>query len=158
MRRGRKPRQAVAVAAGLGAAAGAVAVGDLTAIATEIATAVAVAAAEIPVRVGGSRPRTIATVPGSHANLAGKVTRNAFSHNSSGPHAFPFKEISMATSKSTFQKRQKEMKRQEKQRAKAERRAQKKLSGPKDADFPMEPLTGPIVDPELIFPEKDDDG
>lgn len=35
----------------------------------------------------------------------------------------------MATrSKSTFQKRQKEMKRQEKQRMKAERRAQKKLA------------------------------
>ena len=38
----------------------------------------------------------------------------------------------MATSKSTFQKRQKEMKRQEKQRMKAERRAQKKLVGRQD--------------------------
>ncbi len=64
----------------------------------------------------------------------------------------------MSTSKSTFQKRQKEMKRQEKQRMKAERRAQKKLLGPPDADFPMEPLTGPIVDPEMIFPESDDEG
>ncbi len=64
----------------------------------------------------------------------------------------------MATSKSTFQKRQKEMKRQEKQRMKAERRAQKKLLGPQDADFPMEPLTGPIVDPEMIFPESEDEG
>jgi hypothetical protein len=63
----------------------------------------------------------------------------------------------MATSKSTFQKRQKEMKRQEKQRMKAERRAQKKLLGPQDADFPMEPLTGPIVDPDLVFPEADDE-
>ena len=58
----------------------------------------------------------------------------------------------------TFQKRQKEMKRQEKQRMKAERRAQKKLLGPQDAEFPMEPLTGPIVDPDLVFPESDDKG
>jgi hypothetical protein len=63
----------------------------------------------------------------------------------------------MATSKSTFQKRQKEMKRQEKQRAKAERRAQKKLTGRQDADFPMEPLTGPIIDPELAFTDTDDE-
>jgi hypothetical protein len=62
----------------------------------------------------------------------------------------------MATSKSTFQKRQKEMKRQEKQRMKAERRAQKKLVVREDADFPMEPLTGPVVDPDL-FPESDDE-
>lgn len=34
----------------------------------------------------------------------------------------------MATSKSTFQKRQKEMKRQEKRQMKAEKRAQKKLA------------------------------
>lgn len=40
----------------------------------------------------------------------------------------------MATrSKSTFQKRQKEMKRQEKQRMKAERRAQKKLAARTEA-------------------------
>ena len=64
----------------------------------------------------------------------------------------------MATSKSTFQKRQKEMKRQEKQRMKAERRAQKKLTVRENVDFPMEPLTGPIVDPELVFPESDDEG
>jgi hypothetical protein len=63
----------------------------------------------------------------------------------------------MATSKSTFQKRQKEMKRQEKQRAKAERRAQKKLTGRQDADFPMEPLTAPIIDPELAFTDTDDE-
>ena len=42
----------------------------------------------------------------------------------------------MATSKSTFQKRQKEMKRQEKQRMKAERRAQKKLVGRSRRRFP----------------------
>ena len=158
MRRVPRPHPAVVVA-GPGEAAGAAGVADLTATAIAIGTAAAAAAgAEIPARAAGSRLRTIATVPGSHANLAGKVTRNAFSHNSRGPHALPFKEMSMATSKSTFQKRQKEMKRQEKQRAKAERRAQKKLSGPKDADFPMEPLTGPIVDPELVFPETDDEG
>ncbi len=60
----------------------------------------------------------------------------------------------MATSKSTFQKRQKEMKRQEKARMKAERRAQKKLAGPSH-DEPMEPLTGPPVDTEGLFPEPD---
>lgn len=64
----------------------------------------------------------------------------------------------MATSKSTFQKRQKEMKRQEKQRMKAERRAQKKLVGRQGEDFPMEPLTGPIIDPEIVFPKSDDEG
>jgi hypothetical protein len=48
----------------------------------------------------------------------------------------------------TFQKRQKEMKRQEKQRAKAERRAQKKLANregiknPED-DQVLEPLDAP---------------
>jgi hypothetical protein len=49
------------------------------------------------------------------------------------------------------------MKRQEKQRMKAERRAQKKLVGRQDADFPMEPLTGPVIDPDLVFPESDDE-
>jgi hypothetical protein len=63
----------------------------------------------------------------------------------------------MATSKSTFQKRQKEMKRQEKQKMKAERRAQKKLVGRQNEDFPMEPLTGPLVDPDIAFPESDDE-
>jgi len=62
------------------------------------------------------------------------------------------------TSKSTFQKRQKEMKRQEKQRMKSERRAQKKLVGRQDAELPMEPLTGPILDPDLVFPESEDEG
>jgi hypothetical protein len=62
----------------------------------------------------------------------------------------------MATSKSTFQKRQKEMKRQEKQRMKAERRAQKKLAGPSlEDDTLMEPLTGPMIDPEGVFAEPD---
>ena len=63
----------------------------------------------------------------------------------------------MPTSKSTFQKRQKEMKRQEKQRMKSERRAQKKLVGRQDVELPMEPLTGPILDPDLIFPESEDE-
>jgi hypothetical protein len=61
----------------------------------------------------------------------------------------------MPTSKSTFQKRQKEMKRQEKQRMKAERRAQKKLeprSGNEIAAF--EPLdNGFPVEPEAEIPE-----
>ena len=48
--------------------------GGLTATAIEIATAAAAAAgAEIPARVAGSRPRITATVPGSHANLAGNA-------------------------------------------------------------------------------------
>jgi hypothetical protein len=62
----------------------------------------------------------------------------------------------MSTSKSTFQKRQKEMKRQEKARMKAERRAQKKLEGPSLDDVTlMEPLTGPMVDPEGAYAEPD---
>jgi hypothetical protein len=64
----------------------------------------------------------------------------------------------MATSKSTFQKRQKEMKRQEKARMKAERRAQKKLEGPSADDVTlMEPLTGPLLDPEGLFSDPDSD-
>jgi hypothetical protein len=127
-------------------------------IATVIAIATVgevVAAAEIHARVAGSRPRTIGIAPGSLANLAGNEATRA--NNSGCPHMLPLKEIGMATSKSTFQKRQKEMKRQEKQRMKAERRAQKKLTGRQDADFPMEPLTGPIVDPELLFPDTEEE-
>ena len=62
----------------------------------------------------------------------------------------------MATkSKATFQKRQKEMKRQEKQRMKAERRAQKKLAnraereagtGTSDIEIPA----GPEIQSELV--------
>jgi len=64
----------------------------------------------------------------------------------------------MSTSKSTFQKRQKEMKRQEKARMKAERRAQKKLEGPSADDVTlMEPLTGPLVDPEGLFSDPETD-
>jgi hypothetical protein len=63
----------------------------------------------------------------------------------------------MPTSKSTFQKRQKEMKRQEKQRMKSERRAQKKLAGRQVEDLPMEPLSGPIIDPDAVFPDSDDE-
>ncbi len=59
----------------------------------------------------------------------------------------------MATSKSTFQKRQKEMKRQEKQRAKAERRAQKKLEkGDNTESFVMglaSDMEAPILDEEI---------
>ncbi len=43
----------------------------------------------------------------------------------------------------TFQKRQKEMKRMEKARAKAERRAQKKLEPNSTDEEPLELLTGP---------------
>ncbi len=44
----------------------------------------------------------------------------------------------------TFQKRQKEMKRQEKQRAKAERRAQKKLAKRAEKDAASENSTVPV--------------
>jgi hypothetical protein len=48
------------------------------------------------------------------------------------------------------------MKRQEKQRMKAERRAQKKLAGPSSQDeTSMEPLTGPMVDPEGAYADPD---
>ena len=46
----------------------------------------------------------------------------------------------------TFQKRQKEMKRQEKQRAKVERRAQKKIAK-RDGDAPGENMEG---DPDIM--------
>ena len=50
----------------------------------------------------------------------------------------------MATrSRSTFQKRQKEMKRQEKQRMKAERRAQRNLAKRAEAQAPNEAFTVP---------------
>ena len=58
----------------------------------------------------------------------------------------------MATrSKSTFQKRQKEMKRQEKQRMKAERRAQKKLARA-EGDAPIENITSENMfdDPDIV--------
>jgi len=64
----------------------------------------------------------------------------------------------MTTSKSTFQKRQKEMKRQEKQRMKAERRAQKKLAGRSEDEPSMEPLNGPSISAEFATsePERQD--
>lgn len=61
----------------------------------------------------------------------------------------------MPTSKSTFQKRQKEMKRQEKQRMKAERRAQRKLDGPASEEPLLVPLTGPRVDPDGLFSDSE---
>jgi hypothetical protein len=57
----------------------------------------------------------------------------------------------------TFQKRQKEMKRMEKARAKAERRAQKKLEPNSVEEEPLELLTGPrpldddpLADPTIL--------
>jgi hypothetical protein len=47
----------------------------------------------------------------------------------------------------TFQKRQKEMKRLEKQREKAERRAQKKAAGGKGAEDSLESITSTDYDP-----------
>ncbi len=58
-------------------------------------------------------------------------------------------------STTTFQKRQKEMKRQEKQRAKAERRAQKKLANRSDeqsSEPELEVLSGPIRSEESVLP------
>lgn len=43
----------------------------------------------------------------------------------------------------TFQKRQKEMRRQEKARSKAEKRAQKKLEGPAEQEEELKVLSGP---------------
>ena len=52
----------------------------------------------------------------------------------------------MATrSRSTFQKRQKEMKRMEKQRMKAERRAQKRLAGRTENEAPIENAAEPTA-------------
>jgi len=57
----------------------------------------------------------------------------------------------MATkSKATFQKRQKEMKRQEKQRMKAERRAQRKIAKSAEREAGVEIGNSPVpVEPEL---------
>jgi hypothetical protein len=54
-------------------------------------------------------------------------------------------------SKITFQKRQKEMKRQEKAKMKAEKRAQKKLTkGPDEEEIQL--MTGPPrLDPEILL-------
>ena len=74
MRRAPKPRPVVAAREAAAVAEGAEAAAVLTATVTGIATAAAaVAGAEIPARVAGSRPRIIATVPGSLANLAGNA-------------------------------------------------------------------------------------
>jgi hypothetical protein len=59
----------------------------------------------------------------------------------------------MSTSKSTFQKRQKEMKRQEKQRMKAERRAQKKLAGRSPNEPSMDLLNEPLINAEFAGSE-----
>jgi hypothetical protein len=62
--------------------------------------------------------------------------------------ASQFQGDPMATrSRSTFQKRQKEMKRMEKQRMKAERRAQKKLAQRAEHQAPSENVTLP-AEPE----------
>ena len=53
----------------------------------------------------------------------------------------------------TFQKRQKEMKRMEKARMKAERRAQKKLEDRTGSDVPDQVLTKPIYLEEFADPE-----
>jgi hypothetical protein len=55
-------------------------------------------------------------------------------------------------SKITFQKRQKEMKRQEKAKMKAEKRAQKKLTKGPDEEEEIQLMTGPPrLDPEILL-------
>ena len=61
----------------------------------------------------------------------------------------------MTTSKSTFQKRQKEMKRQEKQRMNAERRAQKKIDGPSGSGPLIEPFIDPLGAPDVLTSDPD---
>jgi hypothetical protein len=69
-----KPPVVEAVAAGRAAAeAAAGSTVTVTATATVAAEAVAAGAAEIHARVAGSRPRIIAIVPGSLANLVGNT-------------------------------------------------------------------------------------
>jgi hypothetical protein len=60
-------------------------------------------------------------------------------------------------SKITFQKRQKEMKRQEKAKMKAEKRAQKKLTKGSETEETIELMTGPPrLDPDILLDfEKD---
>jgi hypothetical protein len=85
--------------------------------------------------------KTTAKLRGSRANLAGRVESNAFAVAVlplSGERLF--KETSVPT---TFQKRQKEMKRMEKARMKAERRAQKKLEPRSNEEDELKVLTGP---------------
>ena len=63
----------------------------------------------------------------------------------------------MATrSRTTFQKRQKEMARKEKQRMKAERRAQRKLAGP-SAEPEFQVLSAPVPLDEFGEPQTDSD-
>jgi hypothetical protein len=61
----------------------------------------------------------------------------------SAPHPDSKGDFMATRSKSTFQKRQKEMKRQDKQRMKAERRAQKRLANRVASEPPNENLTAP---------------
>jgi hypothetical protein len=61
----------------------------------------------------------------------------------SAPHPDSKGDFMATRSKSTFQKRQKEMKRQDKQRMKAERRAQKRLANRAANEPPNENLTAP---------------
>ncbi|HVA95861.1 MAG TPA: hypothetical protein VNI36_13270 [Candidatus Dormibacteraeota bacterium] len=146
-----------------------VAVADLIVTAT-VTDPAAVAAAEAEIRrAAGFRPKIIVIVRDNRASRAGKTLHSflyscravwrAGSRTGPEPRQRTYTRAiqgdSMATSKSTFQKRQKEMKRQEKQRMKAERRAQKKLAGPSEEEPLMEPLTGPLLDPELLFAEPD---
>lgn len=51
-------------------------------------------------------------------------------------------------SRITFQKRQKEMKRQEKQRMKIEKRAQRKLSKNSEAESPVEGMDSSAQEPD----------
>jgi hypothetical protein len=139
------PRPVVRVA---GAAAGSAA----TEVATEVATGAAIEDAAGS-RAADSQTRITAIARASHASRAGNQRQRIPLAPAASAHTIQGEM--MATSKSTFQKRQKEMKRQEKARMKAERRAQKKLAGPSEAEPLMEPLTGPYIDPDGALSEPD---
>ena len=106
------------------------------------ARAAVVAVTGMIVAIAADSPMKITAKPrGSHANLAGRVENCAVAVavlSLSGERLF--KETSVPT---TFQKRQKEMKRMEKARMKAERRAQKKLEPRNNEEDELKVLTGP---------------
>jgi hypothetical protein len=88
----------------------------------------------------GSRTRITAKQRGSRESPAGKAERDVRAASRAVGVPFRIQGDSMTT---TFQKRQKEMKRMEKARAKAERRAQKKLDPQSGQEEEFELLTGP---------------
>ena len=125
-----------------------------TATVVEIAELIAATEDAEARKAADSRTRITAIARDNRANRAGS-TQSALAGR---PAKFPARKIQgdlMATSKSTFQKRQKEMKRQEKQRMKAERRAQKKLAGPSEGGPLIEPYIDPLGAPDILTSDPD---